>query len=105
LKQGTAIGWNDVRGPIAALQATLIQVGWDPQSPLVWSRPLSDGTIDDWLFPSFGDEQFGTAVMAHFDDMIGAFMDDCIAQQWQAASQHVAGEDLVDGADMTTVRI
>eukprot|EP00959_Pyramimonas_sp_CCMP1952_P089702 1876805-Pyramimonas_sp.AAC.1 len=48
--------WKDVRGPIAAAQATLLQVGWDPQSPDVWSRPLADGTIDDWLFPAFGDE-------------------------------------------------
>ncbi|CAK0811743.1 unnamed protein product, partial [Prorocentrum cordatum] len=105
LKRGKAVCWKDVRGPIAALQATLLQVGWDPQSPLVWSRPLADGTIDDWIFPSFGDEQFGTAVLAHFDDMLGAFMDDCVAQQWQSASQHAAGDDLVDGADLTTVTI
>eukprot|EP00959_Pyramimonas_sp_CCMP1952_P087021 1820643-Pyramimonas_sp.AAC.1 len=52
LKQGAAVRWNDVRGPIAALQATLIQAGWDPQSPLVWSRPLSDGAIDDWIVPA-----------------------------------------------------
>eukprot|EP00959_Pyramimonas_sp_CCMP1952_P108879 2276682-Pyramimonas_sp.AAC.1 len=34
LKRGKAVCWKDVRGPIAALQATLLQVGWDPQSPL-----------------------------------------------------------------------
>ncbi|CAK0859205.1 unnamed protein product, partial [Prorocentrum cordatum] len=105
LKRGKAVCWKDVRGPIAALQATLLQVGWDPQSPLVWSRPLADGTIDDWIFPSFGDEQFGTAVLAHFDDMLGAFMDDCVAQQWQSAAHHAAGDDLAGGADLTTVSI
>eukprot|EP00959_Pyramimonas_sp_CCMP1952_P237079 4954872-Pyramimonas_sp.AAC.1 len=41
--------------------------------------------------------------MAHFDDMLGACMDDCIAQQWQGASQNEAGEDLVHGAGVTTV--
>ena len=50
LKHGKAIRWSDVRGPIAVLQATLLQAGWDPVSPLVWSRPLPDGTIDDRLF-------------------------------------------------------
>eukprot|EP00959_Pyramimonas_sp_CCMP1952_P222159 4644601-Pyramimonas_sp.AAC.1 len=64
LRRGAAerqiVKWKDVRGPIAAVQATLLH-GWDPQSPDVWSRPLPDGTIEDWLFPAFGDEQFATA--------------------------------------------
>eukprot|EP00959_Pyramimonas_sp_CCMP1952_P382506 8015220-Pyramimonas_sp.AAC.1 len=36
------VKWKDVRGPVAAVQATLLQIGWDPQSPDVWSRPLPD---------------------------------------------------------------
>ncbi|CAK0899956.1 unnamed protein product [Prorocentrum cordatum] len=99
------VKWKDVRGPIAAVQATLLQIGWDPQSPDVWSRPLPDGTIDDWLFPAFGDEQFATAVPSHFEDMLGAFMDDCAQLQWKEAAHHEAGEDLAAGADMTTVQI
>eukprot|EP00959_Pyramimonas_sp_CCMP1952_P229272 4793886-Pyramimonas_sp.AAC.1 len=32
-------------------------------------------------------------------------MDDCVAQQWQSAAHHAAGDDLAGGADLTTVSI
>eukprot|EP00959_Pyramimonas_sp_CCMP1952_P020968 442172-Pyramimonas_sp.AAC.1 len=75
--------WKDVRGPTAAAQASLLQIGWDPQSHDAWSRPLPSGTIDGWL----------------------AFVDDCAQLQWKEAAHHEAGEDLAAGADMKTAQI
>eukprot|EP00959_Pyramimonas_sp_CCMP1952_P012866 272051-Pyramimonas_sp.AAC.1 len=61
--------------------------------------------MDDWIFPAFGDEQFATAVAPHNEDMLGAFMDDCVQLQWREAAHHEAGEDLAAGADMKTAQI
>eukprot|EP00959_Pyramimonas_sp_CCMP1952_P308995 6466438-Pyramimonas_sp.AAC.1 len=52
----TIVRWTGVRGPIAALQAAFLQAGWGPKCADVWSRPLSDGTIDDGIFPTPGDD-------------------------------------------------
>eukprot|EP00959_Pyramimonas_sp_CCMP1952_P330821 6927833-Pyramimonas_sp.AAC.1 len=41
----------------------------------------------------------------HFEDMLGAFMDDRVQSQWKEASRRVAGEDLEHGVDVATVRI
>eukprot|EP00959_Pyramimonas_sp_CCMP1952_P330822 6927834-Pyramimonas_sp.AAC.1 len=40
-----------------------------------------------------------------FEDMLGAFMDDCVQSQWKEASRRAAGEDLERGVDVATVRI
>ncbi|CAK0818508.1 unnamed protein product, partial [Prorocentrum cordatum] len=97
LRRGAAerqiVKWKDVRGPIAAVQATLLQIGWGPQSP------------DAWLFPAFGDEQFATAVASHFEDVLGAFMGDCVQLQRMEAARYVAGEDLAAGAGVKTVQM
>ncbi|CAK0881456.1 unnamed protein product, partial [Prorocentrum cordatum] len=38
--------WRRVRGPMGALQATLLDVGWDPRAAAGWGRPTAEG-VDD----------------------------------------------------------
>eukprot|EP00959_Pyramimonas_sp_CCMP1952_P221276 4625612-Pyramimonas_sp.AAC.1 len=40
-----------VRGPISALQATLLQYGWCPVGPRGWERHLQDVSRERWAFP------------------------------------------------------
>eukprot|EP00959_Pyramimonas_sp_CCMP1952_P469423 9494906-Pyramimonas_sp.AAC.1 len=45
--------WRRVRGPIGAVVATLLDVGWKPVSPVEWHRPVGD-QCEVWQFPDRG---------------------------------------------------
>ncbi|CAK0821271.1 unnamed protein product, partial [Prorocentrum cordatum] len=48
------VKWKDVRGPIAAVQAALLQIGWDPQRAdmttvqIELNRLAAKSKFDEW---------------------------------------------------------
>eukprot|EP00959_Pyramimonas_sp_CCMP1952_P107889 2256102-Pyramimonas_sp.AAC.1 len=50
------VNWKGVQGPIAAIQATLFQAGWNPKEPDFWEWPAA--AQDAWRFPREGDPDF-----------------------------------------------
>ena len=50
--------WYKVVGPISAVQAILIDAGWDCQLPYKWSRPARPGepASQTWILPHAGCE-------------------------------------------------
>eukprot|EP00959_Pyramimonas_sp_CCMP1952_P452644 9466941-Pyramimonas_sp.AAC.1 len=81
--------WRAVRGHIAATLVVLLDVSWEPNSPVFWCAGARELRIDDDEFPSALWEQL---------------QDTCSALSWQQAARHCMGTGLEGGADFTAVK-
>ena len=84
--------WRHIRGPAAAVIATLLDAGWSAPSADVWEQP--DGTT--WHFST----EFMAADFPDFSDVKAAFAADLKKQLWAAASKFRNGVGLEHGADL-----
>ena len=84
--------WRYIRGPAAAVLATLFDAGWDAPSADVWIQP--DGTT--WTFSA----EFLAADFPDFSDVKAALAADLKKQLWMHASKFRNGKGLEAGADL-----
>eukprot|EP00959_Pyramimonas_sp_CCMP1952_P083165 1738063-Pyramimonas_sp.AAC.1 len=89
--------WSYVRGPIATLQATLMDIGWNPIKATEWDRPLPEGQLQAWLIPSATDTEYSNDWERIA--ILGDVVSDMRSLYWQQASKHEDGADLHQGAD------
>ncbi|CAK0897887.1 unnamed protein product, partial [Prorocentrum cordatum] len=87
--------WRVSKGPIAATISTLLDIGWDPVSPMVWS---SDEQFE-WHIPSVASPEFDN-FHGDFTDILDDIEATIDRQLWRAAALHEAASDLSEGADM-----
>ncbi|CAK0841205.1 unnamed protein product [Prorocentrum cordatum] len=88
--------WRRAQGPVGALQATLLDMGWDPRAASVWVRPAAEG-VDEGRLAGAADDSFHTC--ADFSGVLQDVEEDRRRQLWQSAASHLHGDDLVGGAD------
>eukprot|EP00969_Alexandrium_andersonii_P011939 520523-Alexandrium_andersonii.AAC.1 len=81
-----------VKGPAAATQSLLLDIGWDPIGPNCWG----DRTGAIWRFEEriSGVRQLSDAVAS-----------DVLANAWLQASEFEHGKGLERGADLTVLRV
>ena len=84
--------WQRVQGPMAAVVATLYDLGWSPHEPAKWTDP--SGTM--WEF----DPQ-GPGVKVKVQDLVTKYIEKSL---WQRASEHYCGKGLENGADLTIAK-
>jgi hypothetical protein len=84
--------WHQVRGPMGAVVATLMDLGWKPGSPTSWTDP--DGIQWD-IDPS------APGVAVQLKAVVAEFIEKDL---WRQASQHEGGRGLENGADLTVAR-
>ena len=70
--------WRRVRGPIGAIQATLLDLGWDTVEAKRWHRPTAAG-YDERTLPTAGDERFAsfTEYQSVLDDVVADLRSHC----------------------------
>ena len=81
--------WKNVQGPISALIATLLDLGWDPLGPLNWID--FEGT--EWFLDPC-DPVLSTQFTQHLLRQVELHL-------WKRASAHHLGKGLEQGADWT----
>ena len=79
--------WLHVRGPIAAVQSTLLDVGWKPAGPVSWFDPEGQ----EWAYD--GTLNGLAAFQAHLRESISLFL-------WAQASVYEHGKGLEKGPDL-----
>eukprot|EP00959_Pyramimonas_sp_CCMP1952_P133536 2792384-Pyramimonas_sp.AAC.1 len=73
LQKAATRRWAYARGPIATVQATLMDTGWDPVAATSWLRPTECDSepVDQWGTPSRHDTGFSALASfeALFEDL------------------------------------
>ena len=79
--------WKNVNGPVAAMVAMLLNLGWEPEGPVIWS----DDEGFQW-----------TALQGADCEELNAAVEKTIARrQWSKAAGHFCGRGLESGVDYT----
>ena len=86
--------WHGVKGPLTATIATLCELQWDPQGPVLWTTVYGDqlSLVADGA----------AADCRHLRREISAAIDQ---QLWTQAAQHEQGEGLQRGVDLYATRL
>ena len=86
--------WHRVKGPLTATIATLCELQWDPQGPVLWTTVYGDqlSLVADGA----------AAYPRHLRREISAAIDQ---QLWTQAAQHEQGEGLQRGVDLHATRL
>ena len=95
--------WRKVRGPIGAVQAILLDLGWLPVSAVEWRRPVGD-SWEVWQFPDPPPEEQRSEDVFDFSDLLDDLREDLSSSLWAAASSHPFGDCLSQGADLLPAR-
>ena len=105
--------WRRVRGPLGAVQAVLMDMGWEPASATCWIRPEHDGdwrqqatraegaNYTEWFLVQSDSEDFGSYV-DHLPILHDA-KEDLQHQYWRKAALHEDGGGLAGGADPSLI--
>ena len=96
--------WRRVRGPIGALQATLLDVGWLPVAACEWRRPVGD-SFEVWQFPDPPPEEKRSEDVFDFSDLLDDLREDISSSLWGSAASHEFGDGLARGADVIPIRL
>jgi ribonuclease HI len=83
--------WAEVRGPIAATIATLLDVDWVPRSSTEWEHPNGE------VWECLEGPRDAAAVRAEFEETVRT-------QQWRRASKSHNGTGLEDGCDFSVAK-
>ena len=81
-----AARWNQVKGVLSAVIATLIMAGWDAPTAVRWTRPCGE----TWKLD-------GVERDACVEDLLSDLRADLEAKQWRFAAQHYCGKGLEGG--------
>ena len=92
---GSSAVWNRVKGPLAGLAATLMDMGWSFPASGRWFD--HKGSVDN---PEGYQVDFGSPALGM--DLISLATASLRASIWAQAAQHYAGKGVESGADLTS---
>ena len=90
--------WCSVHGPIRAVIATLVDIGWMPVTANCWRGSLEFDVVDGeplwWKFTGVGD----------YRELIDAIARSAMIGHWRVAACHMDGAGMEDGVDLTALK-
>ena len=84
--------WKAASGPISAMVLTLLDAGWYPNSPAVWTDP----SLTVWV---------NEGQPCDLRDCLERLGKDALAKQWATASEQYNGAGLQDGAVTSSLAV
>jgi hypothetical protein len=84
--------WSEIKGPMGAVIATLVDLGWQPQGPTRWADPQGD----IWQIDP---RRAGVIPL-----VLAKIRRSCIRLLWKKAGEHYCGEGIGDEADLTALQ-